>query len=278
MTQNALGLGIGWRPELALDIQRRRDLGFVEIIAENIDPVAIPAPLLELCEAGLQIIPHGVSLSLGGAEPVDRSRVRRLAELARRFGSPFVSEHIAFVRAGGMEAGHLLPVPRTRAALRVLIDNVNTARALLDVPLALENISSLFEWPHAEMSDAQFLAETLDKTGCGLLLDIANVWANARNLGGDPITFLRQLPLDRIAYVHVAGGEERDGAYHDTHGAPVPQGVLDLLESLSTLTPLPGVMLERDDHFPDALQLNHELDAIAAAVARGHERAAAAHR
>ncbi|HXE51934.1 MAG TPA: DUF692 family protein, partial [Tepidisphaeraceae bacterium] len=97
------GLGIGWRPELALPIERRRDLAFVEIIAENIDPRSIPAPLVTLRDRGLQIIPHGVSLSLGGADPIDRDRVRRLADLARQLGSPLVSEHIAFVRAGGIE-------------------------------------------------------------------------------------------------------------------------------------------------------------------------------
>jgi len=267
---NQLGLGIGWRPELSLDIERRAGLGFAEIVAENIEPDAIPKPLIKLRETGKQLIPHGISLSLGGAEAIDRARVIRLRDLARRLDSPLVSEHIAFVRAGGIEAGHLLPLPRTKAAIRVLIDNVNRAQDLLDTPLALENISALFEWPDAEMSDAEFVSEILEKTGAGLLLDVANVWANARNLGGDPAALLRQLPLERIAYVHVAGGEERNGIYHDSHSAAVPTGVLDLLKTLCRMAPVPGVMLERDDHFPDASQLNHEMDAIAAAIASGH--------
>ena len=272
-----LGLGIGWRPELALDIERRGDLGFVEIVAENINPDAIPPPLLKLREAGVQVIPHGIALSLGGAEPIDPARVRRLSDLARRLDSPLVSEHIAFVRAGGIEAGHLLPLPRTKAALGVLIDNVNRARELLDVPLALENISALFEWPGGEMSDAEFVSRAVDETDTGLLLDVANVWANARNLGGDPIEFLRQLPLERLAYVHIAGGEEREGTYHDTHAAPVPQEVLDLLVKLCQMTSIPGVMLERDDHFPDSRQLNSELDAIAKAFAQPRKHSVTAH-
>ena len=109
------GLGIGWRPELALAIDRRRGLGFVEIVAENIDPDRPPDALVRLMDRGVRVIPHGISLSLGGAEPIERPRVKRLADLANRFGSPLVSEHIAFVRAGGMEAGHLLPLPRTGA-------------------------------------------------------------------------------------------------------------------------------------------------------------------
>ncbi len=122
--------------------------------------------------------------------------------------SPLVSEHVAFVRAGGREAGHLLPVPRTRAALDVLVANVAEAMAGLPVPLALEPIATLFEWPAAEIDEADFLTELLDRTGALLLLDVANVWANARNAGTDPVALLDRLPLDRVAYVHVAGGTE----------------------------------------------------------------------
>jgi uncharacterized protein (UPF0276 family) len=276
MTVQTLGLGIGWRPELALAIERRADLGFVEIVAQNFDPArAIPAPIRTLRDRGVKVVPHGISLSLGGAEPLDRSRVRRLAECATRLNAPLVSEHIAFVRAGGVEAGHLLPLPRTRAALEVLVENTKIAQDLLPVPLALENVAALFEWPEREMSEAEFVAETLERTGVTLLLDLANVWANSRNLGGSPLEFLRQLPLERLAYVHVAGGEDRDGTYHDTHAAPVPEGVLDLVEQLCALRDPPGIMLERDDQFPQEAALNQELDAIAAAVARGRNRAEA---
>jgi uncharacterized protein (UPF0276 family) len=276
MTFPRLGLGIGWRPELALDIQRRQDIGFVEIVAENVNPSKIPPPLQELRGRGVRVIPHGISLSLGGAEPVDKSRVRRLADLARELDAPVVSEHVAFVRAGGVEAGHLLPLPRTQAPLEVMIDNVRAAQDLLPVPLALENVAALFDWPDREMDEAEFIGRIIDRTGALLLLDVANTWANARNLGGDPIAILRQMPLEKLAYVHVAGGEERDGTYHDTHAASVPVSVLQLLTSLSRLVDLPGVMLERDDDFPSAAELNRELDAIAAAFALGraqcHER------
>ena len=266
------GLGIGWRPELALDISRRKGIAFVEIVAENVDPNRIPRSLLDLRERGVQVIPHGISLSLGGVEQLDRARVRRLAELAGVFESPLISEHIAFVRAGGLEAGHLLALPRTKTAIGVLVDNVRVVQEMVDVPLALENISALFEWPDAEMSDAEFISQVLERTGCRLLLDVANVWANARNLSGDPVEMLKQLPLDRVGYVHVGGGEERDGVYHDTHAADVPRGVLELLEDLCAIAEPLGVLLERDDHFPSSEGLNLELDAIAAAVARGHAR------
>lgn len=268
-----LGIGIGWRPELALAIDRRRGLGFVELLAEDFDPARpLPRPVELLRERGVRMVPHGVSLSLGGAEPINPRRVERLAKLAERVDAPLVSEHIAFVRAGGAETGHLLPLPRTRQALDVLVENVRLAKAMLPVPLALENISTLFERPGAEMSEAEFIAAALERTDALLLLDVANVWANARNLGGDPVEFIERLPLHRLAYVHVAGGAERDGAYHDSHAAPVPRGVLDLLEELCACAQPAGVMLERDDHFPGEAELNRELDEIAAAAARGTAR------
>jgi len=177
-------------------------------------------------------------------------------------GAPLVSEHIAFVRAGGLEAGHLLPVPRTRETVDVIVANVRRAQADLPVPLALEPIASLFDWPDDELTEGEFLTEILDRTEALLLLDVANVYANAINRGQDPRSSLDGWPLDRIAYAHVAGGHARDGLYHDTHTDPVPGEVLELLARLE----VPAVMLERDGHYPAAAQLRSELDAIASAT------------
>jgi uncharacterized protein (UPF0276 family) len=260
-----LGLGLGWRHELAALPLRRSDLTFVEVVAEAL-PSCRPMPpaLLAARRRGVQVVPHGVRLSLGGAERPDPARVAHLADLAVRLESPLVSEHVAFVRAGGREAGHLLPVPRTRVALDVLVANVTEAMAGLPVPLALEPIATLFEWPAAEIDEADFLTELLDRTGALLLLDVANVWANARNTGADAEALLDRLPLDRIAYVHVAGGTESGGLYHDTHTHPVQPGVLDLLRRLRQRTTVPGVMLERDGRFPSTAELLRELRTIAA--------------
>jgi uncharacterized protein (UPF0276 family) len=270
LTTMDLGLGIGWRPELALDIERRADLGFVEIVAENIDPSDPPAALMQLHERGLTIIPHGISLSLGGAKPIEPARVRRLAELAKRFDAPIVSEHIAFVRAGGREAGHLLPIPRTKPAIDAIVDNIRRAQDLLPVPIALENIATLFEWPAAEMTEAAFLAEILDRANALFLLDVANVWANCQNFSksNDNTVNFAGLPLERLAYVHVAGGEFRADGYHDTHRAKVPAGVLDSLGMLMQSARVPGVMLERDGDYPTSTELKLELDAIAAVMER----------
>ena len=259
-----LGLGIGWRPEIALAIDRRRDLGFIELLAEDFfSDDQLPAPVERLRDRGVRIVPHGVSLSLGGADPVDRRRLDALARLARRVDAPLVSEHIAFVRGGGIESGHLLPLPRTREAVELVVANVKEAKAALDIPLAVENIASLFQWPDAEMDEATFLSEVIEGADVMLLLDIANVYANSRNHGYDPRELLDRIPLERIAYVHVAGGVDREGLYHDTHTHDINRGVLELLADLCTRTVIPGVMLERDDDFPSDAEINAELDAIA---------------
>ena len=262
-----LGLGLGWRHALAAVPLRRDHLGFLEVVAEAV-PTGRPLPpaLAAARRRGVQVVPHGVRLSLGGADRPDPARLAHLATLADRLDAPLVSEHVAFVRAGGREAGHLLPVPRTRLALDVLVHNVTEAMAGLPVPLALEPIATLFEWPDAELDEAAFLAELLDRTGALLLLDVANVWVNARNAGSDPMALIEALPLDRLAYVHVAGGTERSGLYHDTHTHPVPAGVLELLGRLADRVDIPGVMLERDGDFPPTEELDCELDAIRAAA------------
>jgi hypothetical protein len=269
----SLGLGVGWRPELALAIERNPMLGFVEVLAEDLDPWGpLPAPIKSLRQRDLPVIPHGVTLSLGSAEPPDRRRLAALARLATRLEAPLVSEHLAFVRGGGIETGHLLPVPRTRQALDVVVENIRAAKAALPVPLALENVATLFEWPSPELDEAVFLAEVLERADVLLLLDIENVYANAKNHGGDPVAFLDRLPLDRLAYVHVAGGVERQGLYHDSHAHPVPPPVLDLLEKLCARVAVPGILLERDGDFPAEPELTAELERIAAAATRGNRR------
>jgi uncharacterized protein (UPF0276 family) len=258
------GVGIGWRPEIAGFVADLPGLRFVEVIAESLTG-ALPTGLRLLRDRGVAVVPHGVRLSLGGADPVDPARVAHLAASARLVDAPLVSEHIAFVRAGGFEAGHLLPLPRTREAVAAVVANVHRAQSELDVPLALEPIAALFDWPDDELDEADFVTEILDRTGALLLLDVANVYANARNRGTDPIALLDALPLDRVGYVHVAGGAEHDGLYHDTHTSAVPPEVLALVRELCARHRPPALLLERDGHYPAADVLRTELDAIAEA-------------
>jgi uncharacterized protein len=268
-----LGTGIGWRPEIADAVERMAGsaggVDWVEVVAENVCPGHIPESLLRLRERGVTVVPHGVSLGLGGADRPDEERLRNLAERAQALGAPLVTEHIAFVRAGGaltasplLEAGHLLPVPRTRDALDVLCENVRIAQDALPVPLALENIAALINWPGEEMTEGQFLYDLVDRTGVRLLIDVANLHTNHVNRGEDPAKALDELPVEAIAYVHVAGGFERDGVWHDSHAHPVPPQVLDVLAELASRVSPPGVLLERDENFPEPAELERELDAI----------------
>ncbi|MFE6163807.1 DUF692 domain-containing protein [Streptomyces sp. NPDC056486] len=264
-----LGTGIGWRPEIADAVERMPGIDWVEAVAENLCPGHLPDSLLRLRERGVTVVPHGVSLGLGDAGRPDETRLAALAERAQALGSPLVTEHIAFVRAGGpltasqpLEAGHLLPVPRTRDALDVLCENVRIAQDALPVPLAVENIAALISWPCEEMTEGQFLYELVERTGVRLLIDVANLHTNHVNRGEDPAKALDELPVEAIAYVHVAGGFERDGVWHDSHAHPVPEPVLEILADLASRVTPPGVLLERDENFPAPRELERELDAI----------------
>ncbi|MET9560788.1 MULTISPECIES: DUF692 domain-containing protein [Streptomyces] len=264
-----LGTGIGWRPEIAEAVERMPGIDWVEAVAENICPGHLPESLVRLRERGVTVVPHGVSLGLGGADRPAEAKLADLAARAEALGSPLVTEHIAFVRAGGaltasplLEAGHLLPVPRTRDALDVLCENIRIAQDALPVPLAVENIAALICWPGEEMTEGQFLYDLVDRTGVRLLIDVANLHTNHVNRGEDPARALDELPVEAIAYVHVAGGFERDGVWHDSHAHAVPPAVLDVLAELASRVRPPGVLLERDENFPAPSELERELTAI----------------
>ncbi|PVC79458.1 DUF692 domain-containing protein [Streptomyces sp. CS131] len=270
-----LGIGIGWRPEIAAEVEALSGIDWVEAVAENLCADHLPDSLVRLRERGVTVVPHGVALGLGGADRPAPDRLAALAARAELLGAPLVTEHIAFVRAGGpltasprLEAGHLLPVPRTWDALDVLCENVRIAQDSLPVPLALENIAALITWPDEELTEGQFLAELVERTGVRLLIDVANLHTNHVNLGQDPAKALDELPVEAIAYVHVAGGVERNGVWHDTHAHPVSGPVLDVLAELRSRVDPPGVLLERDDAFPPGAELAGELDAIRATLRR----------
>ncbi|WP_371665908.1 DUF692 domain-containing protein [Streptomyces sp. NBC_01241] len=278
-----LGIGIGWRPEIADAVEALPGIDWVEAVAENICAGHLPDSLVRLRERGVTVVPHGVALGLGGAERPDAGRLADLAARAELLAAPLVTEHIAFVRAGGprtaspgLEAGHLLPVPRTWDALDVLCENVRIAQDALPVPLALENIAALISWPDEELTEGQFLAELVARTGIRLLIDVANLHTNHVNRGEDPATALDELPVEAIAYVHVAGGVEKDGVWHDTHAHPVTEPVLDVLAELRSRVDPPGILLERDDDFPPAEELAGELTTIRATLDRAAALGAAA--
>lgn len=192
------------------------------------------------------------STSLDQTIHLAASRGLRAQELSRDRG---VRHAVHQLRADLARHGLALSAEQ-RAALR---DTALLPTGLFAVPIA-----ALFDWPDDELDEAAFLTEILDRTGAHLLLDIANVYANARNRGADPLDLLDRLPLERVAYAHVAGGAEQDGYYHDTHTSPVSRPVLDLVGELCARHRPPALLLERDGNYPPAAALRAELDALAA--------------
>jgi uncharacterized protein (UPF0276 family) len=255
---------------------------FIEVVAEACFATTAARREAIALSRVWPVVPHGVKLSLGSAEGIDVERARRLGALARDLRAPMMSEHVAFVRAGGRELGHLTQVPFTRATLRVLARNVASARRWLpDVPLLLENAAWTFRWPDDELDESSFFCELVERTGCNLLLDLGNLYANAINAGADPLAVLDAYPLERVAMVHVAGGLAEDGFYFDTHAHPVPDVVFDLLGRLvERIGPIP-IVLEHDDAFPPFATLASQLARLKRVVARAGpvapEKAARSH-
>jgi uncharacterized protein len=256
-----LGAGVTFRPEWRWDVIRHReDLGLLEIIADDIVGPRGQQELL-LLRAALPLLIHGIGLSLGSADGLDPARIDHFAKLVNVARPPWVSEHIAFTRIAGVDIGHLTPLPFTREAIDTVVRNVETLRrAVPDVPILLENIAYTFIPPGAEMSEAEFVTEVIIASDCGLLLDLENVHANARNHGYDAIEYLRSIPLERAVEVHLAGGVEHDGIYADTHSRPVPEESWQLLEWLLTRTSLRAVIIERDNDLPPFEELLVEVN------------------
>lgn len=269
-------LGLAWRPELSRFITESADITFSEILAEdfwNIDK--LPREFELMHQRGIPVIPHGVSLSLGGAKRPDPRRLDKMAKLAEKVGAPFVSEHFAFVRAGKLESGHLLPFKRNQLSLELVAENIAYAQARLPVPLCLENIACLADWPEQEISEVDFISSIVKETGIGLLLDVANLYANCRNFGLNSSEYLDRLPLEKIFYVHVAGGCMIDGLYHDTHCHRLQNGPMQVLEDLTKQVTPPAVLLERDDELTSLGEIRSELDLIQSTLKRAAWRSVA---
>jgi uncharacterized protein (UPF0276 family) len=257
------GAGIGWRPEIGPDLLARRESAdFVEVTAEACFQGHAAREARAVAEVW-PVVVHGVKLSLGSADGIDRARARKLGELSRAVRAPAVTEHVAFVRGGGREIGHLTALPFTHEAVRVVARNVDVARRELpDVPLLLENVAWAFRWPEDALGEGEFYGAVTAATGCDLLLDVGNLYANAVNAGVHPVEALRSFPLDRVAMLHVAGGVLEDGFYFDTHAHAMSEEVLALVaEALAGVGDVP-VVLERDAGFPPFSELASELSRV----------------
>lgn len=257
-----LGVGLGFRSPFRAELfARPTTCDFLEITAEHyFEPSSTKRDELDLLKSRYPLIPHGLSLSLGSAEGLNQWTLSRLAQIVADVRPPWWSEHVAFTQAGGVEAGHLLPVPRTRTAIKVFVDNVKRVRDAIPVPLILENITYELTWPHDELDEAAFLGELLDRTDCGLLLDVTNLFTNSVNHRFDPLALLERLPLDCVVQLHFVGGHEENGRWIDSHSRATPEPVWQLLEVVCRATKPRGIILERDENLPPFQELVEELE------------------
>ena len=209
----------------------------------------------------IPLVLHGVGLSIGTDAPLDERYLDGVAEAIEDLKVPSYSEHLAWTKVPGIDIANLLPVPKTRAAADMLIPKIQRVQARLPVPFSIENISYVFDFPDAEMSDAEFFNLLFRETGVGMLLDVENLFVNSRNHGVDPRAFLDQLPAGVVTGIHAAGGPlvhrpYLDAPFHaDNHSQPVPEQALELLEYALDRQRPRTVVLERDNDFEQGDEL-----------------------
>jgi len=204
------------------------------------------------------VIAHGVSLSIGSPEPVDKSFLNQMKAFLDRYDIKHYSEHISFSSLAGKQTYELLPLPMTKAMIAHLSQKIASVQDILERPLILEN-ASYYISPYSEMAEVDFLCEVLEKSDTKLLLDINNVYVNSVNHAFDPDAYIAQIPASRVAYMHIAGHLEYpdDELLLDTHGETVCENVWGLLErTLKTHTA--PVMIERDNNIPPLAELMAE--------------------
>ena len=245
-----LGAGLGFRPALAAAIAERPEaLDVVEITIDNFMDADGPGRIARLRER-FTLVPHGLELSIARADGPDRDYLRRAKTLVDACGSPYHSDHLALTSIAGLDLGHLSPVWLGEEGLRAVIHNVRIVQDTLEKPLVLENISSPVIIPGASFSEPEFFSILTAETGCGILLDLANLHINATNHGFDALAWLDGLPLDKVVQVHLAGGVWDDAHLIDTHSGPVSDETWALFELVARRTPIRTAIIERDDDFP----------------------------
>jgi uncharacterized protein len=248
-------VGIGLRPpHVAALIASRPRIGWLEVHAENYLGGGPAVRALEVVRELYPLSLHGVGLSPGSAEGLDRGHLARVADLARRLAPTLVSEHLSWSTAGGAYLNHLLPVPYTEESLALVSAHVRQAQEALGRSLLIENPASYLRFRHSPIPEAEFLGALARQTGCRLLCDVNNVFVTCANLGGDPAAYLDALPRDAIGEIHLAGHTRNDADGHvvliDDHGARVAGAVWRLYErAVARFGPVP-TLIEWDTNLP----------------------------
>jgi uncharacterized protein (UPF0276 family) len=247
-----LGIGLGLRTaHYAHILEERPDVAWFEILSENyMQTAGKPLYFLDAIAESYPIVMHGVSLSIGSTDPLDRAYLAELRALRDRTRARWVSDHLCFTGVVGRNTHDLLPVPYTEEALRHVAARVRAVQDFLGTPLALENPSTYVGFEGSTMPEWEFLARLCDESGCGLLLDVNNVYVSAYNHGFDPARYFAGVPWDRVVQFHVAGHTHCGTHIIDSHIGPVIDEVWKLLGEAHARCGGASVLLEWDAEIP----------------------------
>ncbi len=248
-----LGVGVGLRVPHYPEIFARetKAVDFFEIISENFMVESGPA-LLNLGRVleRYPVVQHGVSMSIASAEPLDREYLARLKALTRLTKTPWVSDHLCWTRGNGHNYHDLLPIPYTSEYARYIAEKARIVQDYLELPFALENLSSYVAFDSSTMPEWEFYSEVVERAGIYMMLDVNNIYVSSVNHLFDPFDYLRALPLERVIQVHVAGHTTlANGLLLDTHDHPVRDEVWSLYRAVHQQTGGVSTILEWDDHF-----------------------------
>lgn len=257
----SLGFGLGLRSQYHQEIlDQAPAVDWFEVISENyLVSGGKPLYYLDAIAERYPLVMHGVSLSIGGPHPLDRDYLHQLKALAQRIQPRWVSDHLCWSRGNAHQLHDLLPLPFSEECLAHVAGRVQQVQDVLGRPLVLENVSSYLRCADSEMSEWEFIAALVERTGCELLLDVNNVYVSAFNQGFEPWDFIAALPTRAIRQLHLAGHSDYGHYLIDTHDAPICDPVWQLYQrTLEHLGPV-ATLLERDDHLPPLGELLAEL-------------------
>ncbi|KUO56613.1 MAG: hypothetical protein APF80_02725 [Alphaproteobacteria bacterium BRH_c36] len=257
-----LGFGLGLRSEHYSEIfEHNPPVDWFEVLSENfMVPGGSPLRNLDRVRLDYPVVMHGVSLSIASTGELNWDYLRDLKSLAVRLEPAWISDHLCWTGVHDVNLHDLLPIPYTEEALRHISSRIHQVQDYLGRALVLENVSTYVEFSESEMPEWEFLAELSRSTGCWLLLDLNNVYVNARNHGYDAVRFLDGVPADRVVQFHLAGHSDMGDYLIDTHDHPVCEEVFELYRmALHRFGPV-STMIERDDKIPPLRELVAELD------------------
>ena len=247
-----LGIGVGLRTQhFAHILEREPDVDWFEILSENfMNTGGRPMHVLDRIAARYPIVMHGVSMSIGSADPIDWNYMRELRELARRVNAVWLGDHVCWTGVAGRNNHDLLPLPYTEAALKHVVARIRAVQDFFERPLVLENPSTYLTFASSTMPEHEFLARMANDADCALLVDVNNVYVTSRNHDLDPHAWLAGMPWDRVVQIHIAGHTDHGTHCIDTHIGPVPDPVWELYAEAMKLGGSRATLLEWDDNIP----------------------------